>query len=170
MMLFSNLNSPHTSTSQTCYFSVTPSTYYSHFSVETPSTSPCSSSFDGETPSDPSNPLLALRVLPPPTAPLASMDASKLLQLQTAAAYSRSSAQPVQNNMSANISTSSSSSTTSTSSTTPTPPPELLIRCSRCHRGSSLGSASSSVNGMISFGTNLYYCNRCASLVGYDPR
>lgn len=169
-MLFSNINSPHTSTLRTCYFSIIPSTYYSHFSVETPSTSPCSSSFDGDTPSDPSNPLLALRVFPPPTTPPASMDASKLLQLQTAAAYSRPSAQSVQNSMSANTSTSSTSSTTTTSSTTLTPPPELLIRCSRCHRSSSLGSASSSSSGMISFGTNLYYCNRCASLVGYDAR
>ncbi|OCL02930.1 hypothetical protein AOQ84DRAFT_164804 [Glonium stellatum] len=172
-MFFSSIKPPHADNSQTCYFTITPPTYYySHFSTETPSHSSSSNRFSAETRSDPSNPLLALRPLPPPTTPPASMDASRLLQLQTAAAYPRPSAQPVQNNMSANSSSSSTSSSSSRASSigAPTPPPEPLVRCSRCHRSSSMISSSSSTNGMVSFGTNLYYCNRCASLVGYDLR
>jgi len=52
-----------------------------------------------------------------------------------------------------------------------------VLRCSRCAkcvetitRGDDLWRVSTddaSANGMVRFGHNLYYCNRCAKLVGY---
>ncbi|KAF2476513.1 uncharacterized protein BDR25DRAFT_300486 [Lindgomyces ingoldianus] len=83
------------------------------------------------------------------------MDASKLLQLQTAAAHSHSIPKPLQQ------SASSSKSNDSASSKTATPSPPVLC-CSRCRR-TSTGSS-----GMVSFGTNLFYCSHCASMVGYN--
>lgn len=57
--------------------------------------------------------------------------------------------------------------------------PLELIRCSRCQRVLSFGlepaqggasaaplDASSAAGGMVRFGHNLYYCARCASMVG----
>jgi len=151
----------------TCYFSipVIPNTS-SHFSTETPSLSP---QLHFDPPSDPSNPLLALRethfnLSTSPTSP--GMDASKLLQLQTAAAYSvhRPNPRPLQteNEQTSDDSSSSSSSISTPSNGPASTPSTPVIRCCRCHRSSSSGSS-----GMISFGTNLYYCSRCASIVGY---
>jgi hypothetical protein len=50
-----------------------------------------------------------------------------------------------------------------------------VLRCSRCakcvetvtHRSSSGGDSDASANGMVRFGHNLYYCDRCARMVGY---
>lgn len=85
----------------------------------------------------------------------------------------------------------SSESSTSSSSTTSSaydsrysldvssPPRVEILRCSRCakcvetiSRGRSDGSRrvstdDASANGMVRFGHNLYYCNRCARMVGY---
>jgi len=41
-----------------------------------------------------------------------------------------------------------------------------IVRCSRCHRSATLSSPAP-LDSMISFGLNLYYCGRCASMVGY---
>ncbi|KAF2461742.1 hypothetical protein BDY21DRAFT_333175 [Lineolata rhizophorae] len=47
---------------------------------------------------------------------------------------------------------------------------ERRVRCSRCHRKSTQGQSPLTRSNMISFGTNLYYCARCANMVGYPPR
>lgn len=114
-----------------------------HYSLETPIASPASVSNDFDTVADPTHPLLAYRS---PPLEHSIMDVSKVLQLQTAAAY-----QPSRSN--------SSDSARSTASATPPAP----IRCSRCHQESIFGTA----RGMINFGTNVYYCKRCADIVGY---
>ncbi|EON63309.1 hypothetical protein W97_02536 [Coniosporium apollinis CBS 100218] len=156
-----------------CYFSITPVVYSKaseHFSVETPACSPTTAAFDPETPSEPSNPLLALRLPPPTLLTGSNMDASKLMSLQTTAAFSpnRPKPRPIQDVLVLGESDSSESSTTNyssdSSSSTPANP---ITRCSRCHRSSSLGSSSSTNSGMISFGPNSYYCQRCATIVGY---
>ncbi|KAF1938636.1 hypothetical protein EJ02DRAFT_457693 [Clathrospora elynae] len=130
-----------------CYFSIVPA---AHFSVETPTIIPASE-YQPYTPSDPANPLLALRPAPPlnMTSPL---DASRLLQLQTQAAYAQHPVpQPLQPQRAS--STSSSSSTSSTgSSSTPC--------CCRCRR--------ESFSSMYQIGTNRYYCSHCARMTGYS--
>lgn len=157
-----------------CYFSMIHQPHAApHFSDETPMSSPIRGP---RTPSDPCNPLLALRSSPPASTAPPRMDASKLLQLQTAAAYSliRPKPQPLQDILevshdsfysSASSSPSSSPSSSDTSIRTITPPPQI-VRCSRCQRSASIDSGLKK-SGMVSFGTNLYYCNRCASFVGY---
>ncbi|KAF2756331.1 hypothetical protein EJ05DRAFT_501830 [Pseudovirgaria hyperparasitica] len=80
-----------------------------------------------------------------------SMDVSKVLQLQTAAAY-----QP-------NTSNSGASTSSKTSLNPVHTQPTIPIRCSRCHQQ----SIFSSTRGMINYGSNLYYCIRCADIVGY---
>ncbi|KAF2199620.1 hypothetical protein GQ43DRAFT_110830 [Delitschia confertaspora ATCC 74209] len=142
-MLNLNFPSPQSQSERTCYFSITPSPP-SHFSLETPNT-PLLDSYHSDTDSDPSHPLLAVQRSQTPLGPLPpssfTMDASKLLQLQTAAAYAET--KPRQGSGSSEDSM-----------------PAMLC-CSRCRR-------SSSSNSMVSFGTNLYYCNHCASIVGYN--
>jgi hypothetical protein len=81
-------------------------------------------------------------------------------------------------------STSSDESAPSPSNTTITyevvPPRVEILRCSRCAKcvetvTHSLGTEGSqgvslddlSANGMVRFGHNLYYCDRCAKIVGY---
>lgn len=168
---------PEASTSNAvCYFSFIPSSrphtsdYASHFSQETPSPGLYSDDLSVRTPSEPSNPLLAAR-LPPVNLTGAAMDASKVLQLQTAAAYSyqnRPQPQPVQDvldlspisSRSGSDTPSASSSRTSVSGDSPT---VQFIRCSRCHRTDTAGSKN-----MIGYGINSYYCVRCADLVGYN--
>lgn len=161
-------DSPISSVSSTCYFTYVPtSTHDYYYSPETPHTR--LSAYSDDISPDPVNPLLALRprprslhLLPPAT----TMDASKLLQLQTQAAHApRPSPLPLQKNgvapsaMSACSSDSTSSESTSSSTSTCPTPPQLC--CTRCRR-TSIG-----VNGMIQFGTNLYYCSHCASMTGY---
>jgi hypothetical protein len=46
-------------------------------------------------------------------------------------------------------------------------PPLDLIRCSRCHNSSNRGAIDLASGSMVSYGTNLYYCRRCAKVVGY---
>ncbi|KAH8595979.1 hypothetical protein B0O99DRAFT_147039 [Bisporella sp. PMI_857] len=84
-------------------------------------------------------------------------------------------------------STSTSSSSTSSSSTSSynynsprysmgQAPVVRTLRCSRCAKcvevvsngqSSRVSSSELSASGMVSFGTNLYYCDRCAKMVGY---
>ena len=146
---------PSCRSEQTCYFSTSHSSS-SHIARETTTSYPSPTIFP-ETPSDPSNPLLALRE-PSYSSRLPSwaMDASKLLQLQTAAAYSRPDAQSRQKSTASNSSTGSNNSS---SSNLPQSPP--VICCARCRRDSAAGE-------MINIGTNQYYCRHCASMVGYN--
>ena len=42
------------------------------------------------------------------------------------------------------------------------------IRCLRCARAEEMTSTDDpSLSGMVQIGTNIYYCNRCAKMVGY---
>ncbi|KAH8714817.1 hypothetical protein GQ44DRAFT_625039 [Phaeosphaeriaceae sp. PMI808] len=158
----------HPDAAPSCYLSILPPptlasfSHYSsaHFSTETPSTIPLSG-YSLSIVTDPTNPLLALRSIP-----LTSMsntpDASRLLQLQTAAANRpRPMADPLQHRASASSanSTSSNSSDTSTTSTPRALSPPV-ISCCRCRRESLMG--------MIQFSTNIYYCSHCARMVGYS--
>ncbi|KAK8226844.1 hypothetical protein HDK77DRAFT_502848 [Phyllosticta capitalensis] len=172
-------------TPQLCYFSFVPSSqtqpqstdYSSHYSIETPSPGPNYEILSPRTPSEPSNPLLAARNPPPACLNMsATMDpaSTKVLQLQTAAAY-RPRPQPVQDVLDLSpidTRTSSSASDTSSSSTSSargsvssasTTPVLQFVRCSRCHRSGSQGSKD-----MVGWGMNSYYCARCADLVGYQ--
>lgn len=96
------------------------------------------------------------------------MDASRFLQLQTQAATgyfpSRPQPQPVQNILHVDNSPGATPAATPAAdescSSMSTP---LTARCSRCQR-----SLSIDVNaGKVSYGLNLYYCSRCAEMVGY---
>ncbi|KAK3903414.1 hypothetical protein C8A05DRAFT_14620 [Staphylotrichum tortipilum] len=43
-----------------------------------------------------------------------------------------------------------------------------VIRCLRCARAEELTSTDDpSLSGMVQIGINIYYCNRCAKMVGY---
>ncbi|KAL2152346.1 hypothetical protein VTH82DRAFT_5530 [Thermothelomyces myriococcoides] len=43
-----------------------------------------------------------------------------------------------------------------------------VIRCLRCARAEEITSTDDpSLFGMVQIGTNIYYCNRCAKMVGY---
>ncbi|KAK4127987.1 hypothetical protein N657DRAFT_566772 [Parathielavia appendiculata] len=43
-----------------------------------------------------------------------------------------------------------------------------VIRCLRCARAEEMTSTDDlSMSGMVQIGTNIYYCSRCAKLVGY---
>ncbi|KAF2110140.1 hypothetical protein BDV96DRAFT_584434 [Lophiotrema nucula] len=149
-----DLPSYSSTSSPTDYFSIVPSPS-TPFSVETPSLSPLSN-YSSDIFPDPANPLLAFREVSPYQQTASSMDASEVLQLQTAAAHSRPTATPMQHS----TSTSSNSSASSMGSNSPSPP---MLCCARCRR------SSAGHSGMVRFGTNLYYCSHCASMVGYSP-
>lgn len=137
--------------SPACYFSIAIPDSSTHFSVETPSTTPLLA-YSPDSFSDPSNPLLAYRPLSQPYPSYYQMpsspDASKVLQLQTQAAHSRPASMSPTN-----------SSSGSSGSNSPIP---ANLCCCRCRR-ESIGHS-----GMVRFGTNLHYCNHCASMVGYS--
>jgi len=50
-----------------------------------------------------------------------------------------------------------------------------VMRCSRCamsaetisRNGADVSADDASASGMVKFGHNLYYCDRCAKMVGY---
>lgn len=113
-------------------------------------------------------------------------------QVQSEAAYRSASPRPKSQTShvyrsSSDTSNSSSSSSSSYGSSqeqsrysTESPQPRVeVLRCSRCAkcvetvntgRGSDSRRASTddaSANGMVRFGHNLYYCDRCARMVGY---
>ncbi|KAH6641383.1 hypothetical protein F5144DRAFT_545437 [Chaetomium tenue] len=57
---------------------------------------------------------------------------------------------------------------TSMESASRTPVQVAVIRCLRCARAEELTSTDDpSLSGMVQIGTNIYYCNRCAKMVGY---
>jgi hypothetical protein len=153
----SDLDSPAYPCSSTCYFSYVPSPS-THFSLETPNATP-TAAYSFNTVSDPLNPLLAIRELSPTYQLSSTMDSSKLLQLQTNAAHSRPAAQPVQHRSS--ISSSNSNFSDSSVPSGRNSPVPQNICCARCRR-TSIG-----FSGMVKFGVNLFYCNHCATMVGY---
>jgi hypothetical protein len=54
------------------------------------------------------------------------------------------------------------------SPTTRPPVHVAVIRCLRCARAEELTSTDDpSLSGMVQIGINIYYCNRCAKMVGY---
>lgn len=149
-----------------CYFAYNPPTY-DHHTVETPLASPLHSL--GDTPSDPFNPLLAYRA---PQTP--SMASANLLKLQTAAAHgqpTRPRPQPQQNvlHVTSDDSTSDFTSSSSSSPSSESWSPPETARCSRCQRTSSIDIRTGKTN-MVQYGLNLYYCSRCASMVGMINR
>ncbi|KAF2420510.1 hypothetical protein EJ08DRAFT_702448 [Tothia fuscella] len=127
-----------------CYFSYAPRSS-DHWSSETPIDTPVSSS---QPTADTRNPFLAAR-LPPAYLTPTSMDVSKFLQLQTAAAYQNNHQSRPQ------MSSSSSNSSSGSGSSSPSRP---VMQCSRCqHEGGA----------MVKYSLSSYYCNRCAQIVGY---
>lgn len=154
---------------RTCYFSISPPSY-SHYSTETPLYSPTFSPLG--TPADPSNPLLAYRdqqELPHPSSSTTNTSTS-FLQMQTAAAHgdkmSRPRPYPVQNVLHV-TSDESIGSDDSASSTDSSKSSLDLARCSRCQRTPGVDAKTGKSN-MIQYGLNLWYCSRCASLVGLN--
>jgi hypothetical protein len=145
------------STTSLCYFSILPAT---HFSAETPTTSPVSE-YQACTPPDPTHPLLAFRPVPP-SFMSTSADASRLLQLQTDASHrpSPDHIQPQHRASSASSNSSdSSASYTSSASMTSFGSPSTLS-CCRCRR--------QCLANMYQIGTNRYYCSHCARMTGYS--
>ena len=93
------------------------------------------------------------------------------LQLQTRAAHPprRPPKQPdkdLKATVSRTSSTSASSPRSSIESSPSHSPSTDWARCSRCHRSVSVDGSPPSMTG-VSIGTNSYYCQRCANLVGY---
>ncbi|KAF4554161.1 Hypothetical protein D9617_5g070380 [Elsinoe fawcettii] len=165
---------------QPCYFSITPGRTSISSNIETPLYSPEYQNLDSPV-ADPSNPLLAIRPAAPPSPYRSSskMDATKLLQLQTQASLhaprSRPQPHPVQDVLvvsddSAKSKTSNGSGASSASSSKSVFTSSMATaRCSRCHRTPSLDLATGKCN-MIEYGLNLFYCTRCANIVGFRSR
>jgi hypothetical protein len=154
--LYNLTSHPHISSqsqrSEQDYFTFTPAHPSHHWSVETPLPSP---DLSAKVVADPQNPLLAAR-LPLLCTPPQTIEASRLLQLQTMAAHQppRPRPQPHQDVLyisdDAMSSRSSTSSERSTSST-----PRVCSRC-QTHYGD-----------FVAYSLNSYYCTRCAKIVGY---
>ncbi|CAP72969.1 uncharacterized protein PODANS_2_3930 [Podospora anserina S mat+] len=65
-------------------------------------------------------------------------------------------------------SSSSRSSVRHSMDSTQRPVQVSVIRCLRCARAEELTSTDDpNSSGMVQIGTNIYYCNRCAKMVGY---
>ncbi|KXT04695.1 hypothetical protein AC578_2137 [Pseudocercospora eumusae] len=145
---------------------------YSHFSVETPCASPTFTPGD-DTSACIEHPLLASREFTT-RSPAESQMASNFMSRQTAAAHGQLSGRPrpypVQNvlHVTSDDSTSSAESSSKSSLSSTTSSPELA-RCSRCQRTPSIDVQTGKSN-MISYGLNLWYCSRCAALVGLTKR
>lgn len=168
-----------------CYFTYTPPRY-DHFSVETPSASPTPIHSPGQPDCDPSHPLLSYR--PPQQA--TNMASSDLMRMQSAASHHASPIRPrpvpqqnmlqvtsddsldsIDSSSSSNRSSSTSSSNSSSSSRTSLDmfsAPEIA-RCSRCQSTSSVDLRTGKSN-MVQYGLNLWYCSRCAGMVGLVQR
>ena len=139
-----------------CTVSAEPTCYFSLLvppSIDSPDITPLSA-YLPDICSNSSHPLLAAR---PDDFLLmsGSSDASRLLQLQTAAT-NRPAAEPLQHRDSSTSSTSSSSSSSSNFSTMSS----QSISCCRCRRDC--------LAGMYQIGTNRYYCSHCARMTGYS--
>jgi len=164
VMLFLN------TTTAPCYFTISPPTHKHHYtSSETLSYSPT----DNISPAEPENPLLAYRARHSPSTP-ATPSTMSFMQVQTSAAQGRSMPTrprpyPVQNvlHVGSDDSVSSDDSNSSVDSNLASLPE--LARCSRCQRTPSLDLQTRQSN-MISYGLNLWYCTRCAAMVGLTKR
>ena len=159
-----------------CYFTYSPPVY-DHFSAETPSASPIHS--PGVPDCNPHHPLLAYR--PPQATTTNSRVSNDFFRMQTAAAHHQSpirpSPVPQQNLLHVtsddSITSSSSSSSTSSASSSRSSLEMFstleLARCSRCQRTPSTDIRTGKSN-MVQYGLNLWYCSRCANLVGLIQR
>lgn len=157
---------------QLCYFTYNrPS--YNYFTVATSSASPIHS--PGDPDYKPHSPLLA-----PHAALQRISNHNDFFKMQTATAH-QSPIRPSQNllqvtsddSVSSSSSRSSSSSSSSSASSSRTSlemfsTPELA-RCSRCQRTPSTDVRTGKSN-MVQYGLNLWYCSRCANLVGLVQR
>lgn len=157
-------------TPPTCYFTIL-TLPYDHFSVETPCHSP--ELAPTTTSATPTHPLLAERHFPllsPPLSPISSASRVNFLQMQTAASNGSSSRPrpiPVQNVL--HVTSDDSSSSNSSYSSSDSHGSSLdFARCSRCQRTPSIDKSGRS--NMVQYGLNLWYCKRCASLVGLANR
>ncbi|KAA6415615.1 MAG: hypothetical protein FRX48_00331 [Lasallia pustulata] len=99
------------------------------------------------------------------------MNVANLLRLQTQVAHadaSKPKTYPVQAVGGGAIDSDDISNSPSSSSSPGSRMNSLdIVRCSRCQRSLSVDTASTSSGGLVRFGTNSYYCNRCATLVGF---
>lgn len=162
---------PHYHHQQPDYFTVRPPIHNDgHFSIETPLASPDCRSTDTSTPATPlpSNPLLASRD-PPSATHSPTTSTPTLLQMQTNASHSthRPDPSPVQNVLHTTPGKASNSASSSSSSSGSAPRGSSLemARCSRCQRTPSV-DAKTGRNNMVEYGLNLWYCTRCAQMVG----
>ncbi|KAL1588436.1 hypothetical protein WHR41_02762 [Cladosporium halotolerans] len=99
-----------------------------------------------------------------------TMATADLLKLQTAAAHGtpiRPRPVPQQNLLQVTSDDSSSSSSSSMSMDAYSAPE--IARCSRCQRTPSHDTKTGKSN-MVQYGLNLWYCSRCASMVGFTDR
>jgi hypothetical protein len=154
-----------------CYFSYVPPGY-SHFSDETPCCSPTFSPDELSPSADPRHPLLASRTTAQPTANTTRIHTSSLMQAQTSAAHgltSRPRPHPVQNVLHVTSDEACSSDDSSSSIDFGIASPPELARCSRCQRTPSLDLKTGKSN-MVQYGLNLWYCTRCAAMVGLSNR
>lgn len=158
---------------QPCYFTYNRSEY-NYSAVAIPSTSPI------HTPGGPdcnlSSPLLA----PDAINNNHNRVSNNIFDMQTATAHAspiRPSPVPQQNLLQVtsddSVTSSSSSSSSSSASSSRTSlemfsTPELA-RCSRCQRTPSTDVRTGKSN-MVQYGLNLWYCSRCANLVGLVQR
>ncbi|TKA32443.1 hypothetical protein B0A50_01551 [Salinomyces thailandicus] len=156
-----------------CYFTYRRRTS-NHFSTETPCGSPTLLSPDELSTADSQNPLLAYREPPalPTTSPHADSTA-RFMQAQTTAAHARSASRPqphpVQNVLYTSDDAASSSDDSTWSAGSDLASPLEAARCSRCQRTPSLDVRTGKSN-MVSYGLNLWYCTRCAAMVGLTNR
>lgn len=156
------------------YFTFRPPTFdhdHDHFSTETPLVSP-DAAF-AETAAIPTHPLLARRdPLRPASANTDTTPAPTLLQMQTSASHQpkhRPDPSPVQNVLHTTSDDSSRSGDSSRSSPIRVSSSIELARCSRCQRTPSI-DAKTGKNNMVEYGLNLWYCRRCAQMVGLGNR
>lgn len=153
-----------------CYFTISPSSQqytptdatFCHSPLHTPDES-------ASRPTTPlslfpsSDPSLNIGVLAPSTT-------ISFMQRQTSVAHQsaakRPRPQPVQNVLHVTTDDSDSSSDNSYSSSNNSNSSYMdVARCSRCQRTASLASSNA---GMIAYGLNLWYCTRCAGMVGLN--
>ena len=154
-----------------CYFTYHPPSY-NHFSTETPCASPLLSPHEPSSP-DPANPLLAYRQPQPLPCMSHAESNDHFMQAQTAAAHCKAPHRPSPHPLQNMLYTSSESSADSDDSTQSSDSlgsdltsPMETARCSRCQRTPSLDVMTGKSN-MVSYGLNLWYCTRCAAMVGF---
>lgn len=163
MLANKTLSSPNHPVNSTCYFSIRPRTTRDYTCPDETPLSSLSTPSDEDISCPKSTHSIAFQPhLDNPST--FKMDASRLLQLQTQAAHPmslvRPQARPLQDVL--YVEDSSERSPDSETSSPPTSSPSTA-RCSRCQRTLSFTMESA----RVSYGLNLYYCARCAEMVGY---